>query len=141
MAERSPTTEALHGGRLNSAISSAVVSAFSEYLGRGPTRARTSIRDDVVLCVLEDNLTKAERSLVEGGREQLVLDTRRAFQNTMGPDLIAAVEELTRRNVIAFMSDNHIDPDIGTETFVLEPIDLGSADPHGAGTPEVTEGR
>jgi hypothetical protein len=31
------------------------------------------------------------------------------------------VEKLTDRKVIAFMSDNHIDPDLGIESFVLEP--------------------
>jgi hypothetical protein len=35
--------------------------------------------------------------------------------------------EATGRKVIAFMSDNHIDPDYGAEVFVLEPG--GDADP------------
>jgi uncharacterized protein YbcI len=119
-----PPNDAPHGGQLNAAISNAVVHAFSEYIGRGPTKARTSIRDDVVFCMLENNLTKAEHSLVEGGREQIVLETRRAHQGTMRGQLVAEVERLTRRRVIAFMSDHHIDPDIATETFVLEPCEL-----------------
>ena len=116
-----PETNALRGGELNAAISKAVVGSFSDYIGRGPTKARTSIRDDLVVCLLENSLTKAERSLVAGGREQLVLDTRRALQSTMRSDLVAAVERLTERKVVAFMSDNHIDPDVGTETFLLAP--------------------
>jgi len=120
MADTVPT-EALQGGQLNAAISNAVVRAFADYTGRGPTRARTSIRDDLVVCMLENTLTKAEQSLVNSGREQLVLDTRRADQSTMRKDLVGAVEELTRRTVIAFMSDNHIDPDVATETFLLAP--------------------
>ena len=32
------------------------------------------------------------------------------------------VERLTGRTVIGFMSDNHIDPDIAVEVFILEPI-------------------
>ena len=59
------TTPALRGGELNAAISKAVVRSFSDYIGRGPTKARTSIRDDLVVCLLENGLTKAERSLVE----------------------------------------------------------------------------
>ena len=121
-------TDVLRGGELNAAISKAVVRSFSDYIGRGPTKARTSIRDDLVVCLLENSLTKAERSLVAGGREQLVLDTRRAFQSTMRLDLVAAVEQLTKRRVIAFMSDNHIDPDIATETFLLEPARGAAAD-------------
>jgi len=38
----------------------------------------------------------------------------------MRDDLIAVVEELTGRRVIAFLSDNHMDPDIAVETFVTE---------------------
>ena len=115
------TTPALRGGELNAAISKAVVRSFSDYIGRGPTKARTSIRDDLVVCLLENGLTKAERSLVAAGRGQLVLHTRSALQSTMRSDLAAAVERLTERKVIAFMSDNHIDPDVGTETFLLAP--------------------
>ena len=119
-----PPTDALQGGQLNAAISQAVVHAFADYIGRGPTKARTSIRDNLVVCLLESTLTKAEQSLVADGKDQLVLDTRRAFQNTMRTDLVDAVQTLTRRKVIAFMSDNHIDPDIATETFLLEPLVL-----------------
>ncbi len=89
---------------------------------------------NVILRILEDTLTKAERTLVHAGRDQLVLDTRRAFQSTMRNELVAGVEGLTDRRVIAFMSDNHIDPDIATESFVLEPLDLPSesgAEPEG----------
>ncbi len=127
------STEALRGGPLNAAISKAVVNAFQEYIGRGPTKARTSIRDDLVVCLLENSLTKAEQSLVDDGRGQLVLDTRRAFQQTMRTDLDDAVEALTKRTVIAFMSDNHIDPDLATETFLLEPRALKPVDSDGAG--------
>lgn len=136
MAGQTPTAT-LRGGELNAAISNAVVHAFSDYTGRGPTKARTSIRDDLVVCLLESTLTKAERSLVTAGREQLVLDTRRAFQQTMRPDLVGAVEALTQRRVIAFMSDNHIEPDIATETFLLERLELEpleGADGAGPGT-------
>jgi uncharacterized protein YbcI len=111
----------LTGGELNAAISDAVVGAFAEYTGRGPTKARTSIRDDVVLCVLRQTLTKGEASLVRDGRADFVITMRRTYQETMREPLVGLVEELTGRNVIAFMSDNNIDPDIATETFVLEP--------------------
>src|SRR5213594_4339234 len=108
-------------GKLNAAISDAVVAAFAEYTGRGPTKARTSIRDDVVLCVLQHTLTKGEKNLVKDGRQDVVLTMRRTFQQTMREPLVAAVEDLTGRTVIAFLSDSHIEPDLATETFVLEP--------------------
>src|SRR3954454_7490347 len=108
-------------GPLTAAISTAVVRIIREYTGRGPTRARTSIRDDVVVVMLRDTMLKAEQSLVQDGKADVVLDMRKEFQNTMRDELSAAIEMLTERQVIAFMSDNHIDPDFAVEVFVLAP--------------------
>jgi uncharacterized protein YbcI len=102
-------------------ISNQVVQIMSAYTGRGPTRAWTSIDTDLISVVLRDTLTKGERSLVADSRTQLVLDMRKAYQDTMGADLIAGIEQISGRKVIAFLSDNHIDPDIAIESFVLEP--------------------
>jgi uncharacterized protein YbcI len=109
------------GGALYSAISNAVVGIVHEYTGRGPTRARTSIRDDVVVVVLQETLLKAERSLIEDNKAELVAHMRRSFQQTMRADMSAAVSELTGREVIAFMSDSHLEPDYSVEVFVLAP--------------------
>jgi uncharacterized protein YbcI len=113
--------EQLHGGPLAAAITTELVQVFSRYAGRGPTQGRTLINDNVVSCLLRDTLTKAERSLVQDDKEDLVLEVRRTFQQTMREDLIGSVERLTGREVVVFMSSNHIDPDIALETFVLEP--------------------
>ena len=108
------------GGRLNAAISNRVVQIQREYVGRGPTKARTFMHGNLVVTLLQDALTKAERSLAAHGKADTVLAMRHEFQITMRRDLTAAIEELTGRRVVAFMSDNHIDPDIGVEAFVLE---------------------
>ena len=105
------------------AISNHVVGAMSAYTGRGPTKARTYIDDDVVTVVLQDTLTKGERSLVGEDLGALVLTMRKAFQGTMRHDLIDGIEQILGRRVVAFMSDNHIDPDIAVEVFVLAPAD------------------
>jgi uncharacterized protein YbcI len=109
------------GNSVMAAISNAAVRIMADYTGRGPTKARTSIRDDVVLILMQDTLTKAERTLLAAGQGDFVLDTRHRFQTTMRDDLIAAVEMLVQRKVIAFMSTNHMDPDMAAEVFVLEP--------------------
>ena len=108
-------------GQLSAAISNAVVRCTREYTGRGPTKARTTIGDDIVVTRLEDTLTKGERSLADSGKGDMVIDIRRCFQMTMRESLVGRIEQLTGRKVIAFMSDNHIDPDMGVEVFVLEP--------------------
>jgi uncharacterized protein YbcI len=123
-----PSIETVPRGSIASAISGATVKLLREYTGRGPTKARTHISDDHVSVVLQDTLTLGERSLVDDGRSDLVLEARKAFQKTMGPQLIAAVELHTGRSVLAFLSDNHIDPDIAVESFVLAPLGSGPTD-------------
>jgi uncharacterized protein YbcI len=56
-----------------------------------------------------------------------VLASRKAYQNTMRADLVVAVEEFTGREVMAFLSDNHLEPDVAVESFVLIPRANGSA--------------
>ena len=102
-------------------ISTATVQLLHEYTGRGPTKAKTLITDDVVTIMLADTLTKGERKLVDNGRSDRVLQLRHDYQLTMRDDLIAIVERQLDRKVIAFMSQNHIDPDLAVEVFVLEP--------------------
>ena len=116
-----PEEQVARDGTVSAAVSNAVVRLVREYTGRGPTKARTAISHDLVSVVMADTLTKAERSLVENGKADLVLQVRQEFQRTMRDDLVAAVETITEREVIAFMSDNHIDPDMAVESFVLRP--------------------
>jgi uncharacterized protein YbcI len=102
-------------------ISNMVVQLLHNYTGRGPTQAWTSIDEDLISVVLRDTLSKGEQSLVADDRANLVLEMRQAYQQTMGRDYVAGIERLTGRHVIAFMSANHLQPDIAIESFVLEP--------------------
>ena len=109
-------------GAISAEISTAAVKLVAEYTGRGPTKAHTVINRDSVMILLADTLTKGERSLVQRGMSDHVVETRKRYQEAMREDLIAVVEDRVGRKVIAFMSDNHIDPDMGAEVFVLEPL-------------------
>jgi uncharacterized protein YbcI len=102
-------------------ISTSTVQLLRDYTGRGPTKAKTMINGDVVTVLLADTLTKGERKLVEIGHADRVIGLRHDFQVAMGDDLVAIVERQLERKVIAFMSQNHIDPDLAVEVFVLEP--------------------
>ena len=110
-------------GSTVAAISNSVVRLTSQYTGRGPTKARTTLLDDLVVVVMADTMLQAERVLVEKGEAATVVEMRRKFQIAMRDDLIATVEEHTGRKVAAFMSDNHIDPDMAVEIFALSPPD------------------
>jgi uncharacterized protein YbcI len=109
-------------GERAAAISNAVVGELARTTGRGPTKAKTTFGDNAVFVILQDTLTRGERSLVEAGQHEAVLDLRRRWQQVMRQSCSRRVEELVGRKVIGFMSDNYIDPDIAVEVFVLEPI-------------------
>ena len=107
-------------GSVAAEISNGVVGIVREYTGRGPTRARTTITDELVVVVMGETLLKAERSLVASGEENTVLATRRKFQATMREEFVTLIEGALERRVIAFMSDNHLEPDLAVELFVLD---------------------
>lgn len=107
-------------GDMTSAISDAMAALLSRYTGRGATSSWTTFSGDLIVCVMGDALTRGERSLIEYGRSDAVLDIRRAYQETMAQEAISIVEDLSGRRVAAFMSSNHIDPDLAVETFVLK---------------------
>lgn len=114
-------TEGERRESVNSRIADHVVTVTREYTGRGPTRARTFINDDLVTVVLVDILTKGEQSLVRNGRIAEVMHMRQAFQDTMKTELVSGVERILGRRVIAFMSATHVEPDLAIESFVLAP--------------------
>jgi uncharacterized protein YbcI len=110
-----------HGASLHASVSDAVVRITAEYTGRGPTRARTTINGEWIFVTLTDTLTKGERTLANNSRADLVRESRRAFQDAMRDDFVAEIEGLTGRRVTAFLSDNHIEPDVAIEAFQLAP--------------------
>jgi uncharacterized protein YbcI len=115
--------EAPSRGEIAASISRAVVRVLHDHTGRGPTKARTEFGANLVTVLLADTLTKGEQNLVSSGKGELVLEVRHEFQAAMRGDLTDAVETITGRTVLAFMSQNHIAPDLAVETFVLTPSD------------------
>jgi uncharacterized protein YbcI len=112
--------EHLSGNSLYSAISNATVRCMREYTGRGPMKARTTIRDNVVVVMLEQTLTKGEQVLVDKGRGENVLALRHEYQEAMREESSDKIAQLTGRNVTAFMSANNLDPDLAAEIYVLD---------------------
>src|SRR5687768_7238091 len=115
-------------GALRSAISQAIVRIHAEHYGKGATQAKTYVWDNLVVTVLRDVLTVAERTLVDVDRADAVRDMRTTFQFSLERNFREAVERLTGRSVLSFMSQ--VDPGngLGVEVFVLEPIGDGSDD-------------
>lgn len=107
-------------GELAGTISTTFVHLFKEYGDRGPTRCRTYIDDDLIIVLLRGGYSRMENTLFEDGKWLDVRSTRHTFQDTMEGRFTEAIERLTGREVAAFMSASHQDPDIQIETFVLD---------------------
>ena len=108
-----------------------MVRTHNDYRGRGPTRAQAFFHQHVVVVLMEDAMTTAERSLVKDGKSDFVLGMRRALESTMRADLVSAIEGLTGRKVVALMSANHTEPDYSAELFVLDGSVPGEPDAPG----------
>jgi uncharacterized protein YbcI len=106
---------------LTDAISAAMVELYGRVYGHDRTIATTYINDDVVVCILERILTTEETRLVAEGAAAQVIDGRVAFQTDTQDEFTAAIERLTQRRVVAFMSANQTSPGMASELFFLEP--------------------
>jgi uncharacterized protein YbcI len=101
-----------------------MVTLYAEVYGHDRTTASTYINDNVVVCILEHILTSSEQELVAAGSGNEVIDGRVAFQADREDDFSAAVERLTLRRVVAFMSANQTSPGIACEMFFLAPLEV-----------------
>jgi len=109
------------------AISREMVLLQKQFGGRGPTECKTFIHRDLVLVMFGGGYTAAEQTLYEAGKWIDVRQMRIAFQDTMELRFSAKIEELTGREVVAFMSANHQNPDLALEVFVLQPLPVAAA--------------
>src|SRR2546421_2546474 len=74
------------------AVSNGLVHLMSESYGRGPTKAKTYILDDIyVCCIMHEIFTTAEQTLIEAGEVDLVRRTRLVFQTALSNDFKAVV--------------------------------------------------
>jgi uncharacterized protein YbcI len=113
--------EHLDHSTVPASISREIVRLHARLFGRGPTRAKTFLDRDYALCVLEDVLTRAEKTLVAAGNVEQVRATRRAFQEAVHDEFIEVIEEISGRTVRAFISEIHLDPELEVELFLFEP--------------------
>ena len=123
------TQDGLLGEALTDAISASMVELYATHYGHDRTTGTTYINDNVVVCVLEDILSRDESSMVDEGAGSEVIDGRVAFQENMQDEFTAEIERLTARRVTAFMSANQTTPGIACELFFLEPLPSGAPEP------------
>jgi uncharacterized protein YbcI len=110
----------LTGDALLVAVTHAMVALHERYHHRAPVTAKTLLLgDDLLACVLGGVYTDVEKTMIELQRSTIVQETRSAFQSAMQHKFITAVEALSGRSVLAFISNQHVGPDIEIELFML----------------------
>jgi len=116
----SPEHGAQAGEQL-AAVTNGIVKLFRDYYGRGPTKAKSYILDDrILVCVLEDTMTRVEKTLADNGHGHKVRDVRLTFQEAMAHEFKQCVRDSLGREVLAYHSQLTLDPDLGFEFFVLD---------------------
>jgi uncharacterized protein YbcI len=118
-SERS--ADALSGGELNAAVTRELVRIHTAAIGRGPRKSYSFHSGDTLITVMLGVLTRAEQTLVAYGEGEAVLAMRRLSQRAMAEEMTAVVAQLTGCEVHAAMSDNHLDPDMAVQIFILAP--------------------
>jgi uncharacterized protein YbcI len=111
----------LAGGQLLAAISTRIVAILRDHYGRGPMKAKTYALDDIIVVVMRGSgFTALEKTIMESGQPQRVVDMRHDFQHIMSKLFTDTIEELTGGRVTAFLSQAHVDPDITIEMFFMD---------------------
>src|SRR5947208_4623078 len=107
-------------GQLAAAISNAIVGIHAKHYGKGPTKAKTYLIEDTVVCVMQDVFTTVEHTLIDVGKGDLVREVRTTFQYALRDEFRNAIYEIVGRRPRAFMSQIDCDADMAVEFFLLE---------------------
>jgi len=117
------------GGSLLARISNEFVTMQKEYWGLGPVQAKSYMMDDLLLIVMRGGMTRAELTMIDFDKHDLVRNFRQTFQNEMTKNLTGKIEQLTGRKVLTYQSQMLFDPDMVVELFVFDrEAEAGSAE-------------
>jgi uncharacterized protein YbcI len=115
-----PPLEVEAGSSLGATISREMVRTMKKYYGRGPTKAKSYLVDDLLFVVMRGGMLNSERTMLDAGFTDTVREFRQKFENLMAERLVGAVEQLTGRKVVTYQSQVLFDPDTIVEIFVFD---------------------
>ena len=100
----------------------AIVELYKVQFGRGPETVSSRFAGpDTLITLLGNTLTPVERTMRDMGEGQRLRDIRMMFQYATEEKFRAIVEEMTGRQVVAFMSGIDVLRDVSCEVFTLLP--------------------
>ncbi len=112
-------------GEREARITEAFVKFERDYMGRGPTGARTYLIDDMVLVRLQGVITRAEQHLASadatGRGRDLIKQTRIELLEKARPQLTALIEELTGQRIRSLHTDISVKTGERIILLTLEP--------------------
>ena len=114
------TSEADRGRDLLRQISTGMARMQKDAFGKGPTSTKSYMFDDLLLIVMREGLTVAEKTMLDFGQADLVRHFRQQFENEMTSRLVDMIEGLTERNVLTYQSQIMFNPDVVIEIFVFD---------------------
>ena len=118
----SALTVPLTGDELLAAVTEAMVALHERYHHRQPATAKSQLLGgDLLACVLVGVYTEVEKTMIELQRTAIVKETRSAFHIAMRPKFISVIERLSGREVLTFISNHHVGPDVEIKLFMLNP--------------------
>ena len=124
MPEQPPTSPEHTGSdddrRLLARISDEMVRAKKEFFGRGPTKAKSYVLDDMLVVVMRGGMTTAEKTMLDFGHRDQVRQFRQLFENAMAERLTKTMEKLTGQRIVNYQSQILFNPDIVVELFVFD---------------------
>jgi uncharacterized protein YbcI len=120
MADTNPPEDVARGQALLTQLSSSMASMQKTAFGKGPISTRSYLFDDMLLIVMRDGLTVAEKTMLDFGQHDLVRNFRQQFENDMTKRIVGMIEELTQRKVLTYQSQIMFDPDVVVEMFIFD---------------------
>lgn len=111
-------------GELEARITEAMIKFEREFMGRGPTEARTYVFDDIVLVRMKGIITRAEHHLASadptGRGRDLVKQSRTELLEKAKPIVIGLVEKEVGYKVISMHTDISVKAGERIILFTLE---------------------
>ena len=106
--------------RLETRIADQIALLQADYYGVAPKEARAYvIPGEIVVVVLRETFTPAEKMLIRHGDAEAIQHSRRRFQQLSREDFGAVVEQATGEQVESFLSETNLESEVAVEIFLM----------------------
>jgi uncharacterized protein YbcI len=104
------------------AICNAITAALKQSCGKGPTKVKAYTAHDQVAVVVQDMLTTLERTLVQDGHDQLVIEARQVLSGRVARACRSTIEQATGRRVVGWQTEVNPRADHAVTRVQLQPL-------------------